>query len=723
MRGDIRSIWFGTRVVFHALLRDRSNLFQSLLQPTLLATILSLTLADAFQAMPTASLVPLRSTYLSASASSFYGAMLMTMTILFSSQYGTYCEESLLKRLSSRGVSHRASFRFAVSALLGHTLFVFTAIVMFAAFTGAILGSDWPWLDAGFWASVLMLVALSVLTGQILVLLIRNREVADLLISTLVFGSAAVAGGFFPYPESARAWAVAPYTPFARLLSQTLRHMAGVERIGPNHLLRLFAVLLVALGIYALGMVWRERRPATRHLSGSGVRRVRLDGVCGVALILLPSLLWFFGPTDTALVNGISFLFPYGGIATVLMLLLGAALAARTVKRSHIVLASGRVYRTHWLHSAGWMAIVLLLSTFAVWIHWRLTFQVLALSALLLFTIGTWSLALCTQIARWSKDSLVYWVIAGALVAAVALLGASLWSLNTLEPVARSLALALPNGLLLNRPTMRSFVIIWVQVVALLLLPSPGLRRARTRIRIGDRGTTEGNRTEGSEQQPDEQTTVEYSDVRNALVLHERARVLRTIHDTLGHSITGALWQIRSAKGLVADTAARAILERAEHGLEQGLSSIREYLRDSEPRRRGGWADVHRMINEYAECPIDLNVEGRTHAFEPAAVNAFCQTIGELLTNASRYGDPVSINIRLCEGTTHYTLCYTEQGNGWGSSGPKLGFGLSGIQRLYEEMGGEILFGTPQSTSGVEVVGRIPKEETGNRSFGAREHK
>ena len=193
-------------------------------------------------------------------------------------------------------------------------------------------------------------------------------------------------------------------------------------------------------------------------------------------------------------------------------------------------------------------------------------------------------------------------------------------------------------------------------------------------------------------------------------MLGERKRILDEVHDTLGHGITGALWQIRSARGMTQDAELQETLDRAAEGLEQGLSRVRNYLRDSAPRRSSDWSELYAVVEKFTGCPVELTLKGDALEFHPGAVKRFTRTIQELLTNALRYGDPSSIHIHLVRTARFHRLEYRERGRGWGSSGPRMGYGLSAIQARFTEIGGSFHLDHLPNAPGVQVIGIIPSQ-------------
>jgi signal transduction histidine kinase len=114
---------------------------------------------------------------------------------------------------------------------------------------------------------------------------------------------------------------------------------------------------------------------------------------------------------------------------------------------------------------------------------------------------------------------------------------------------------------------------------------------------------------------------------------------------------------------------------------------------------------------------MHLSVGGDTERYDPDAINRFTQTVRELLTNALRYGEPTSIDLRLMRTSRFHRLEYRERGKGWGSKGPRMGYGLSTVRALFTDLGGSFYLDRLPGAPGIEVIAAIPnrKEQTDER--------
>jgi signal transduction histidine kinase len=693
--------------ILRALLRDRTNLFQSFMQPILLAWILAASVNTAFSA-DTAGTGTLRAFFLSFSAAEFYSVVVLIVTLLVASQYATDMAVQCASPTAALGrpVQYGSPVRSHLSVAVGVVLIVLASAVFFLAASRLLLGVSWPWASSAFWVLLGGVILLSVSGGFALGSATGNRGFSDLVISVIVFGSALAAGAFFPYPETSRVWALAPYNPFSHLLRRFLVLLnSSFAPPGWGE----YVVWIAAIGLTVISLR-QQRRPVTSRRQVDpwepSLPLFRGQGVilCGVAIVILPVAIWLFGPADY-LPGGVSgsagFMHPYAGLMTVLILLLDMLLVAPLVDGS-VVLGQLRSFRGRFLLvRLGFGGGLVLASGVVAAVVWRTPGVALlyAVAALVLFQL--WALGPMILFSEATRDRTVYTAVALTATLLITFLGGSLWRPSPLRSLGHPISYLLPNGLLLHHPPLPALLVGSGQAVLLFAIGSGEVRHRLHRALRGCQAKlpllSSAPKTT-SPNPPSSDPVFAYPDlsgpdrvrtgVVESLILRERKRTLDEVHDTLGHGITGALWQIRSARGMTEDSSLQEILDRAASGLENGLAHIREYLRDSAPRRSNDWSELYSTVAQFSQCPVHLSVGGDTERFDPDAVTRFTQTVRELLTNALRYGEPTSIDLRLMRTSRFHRLEYRERGKGWGSKGPRMGYGLSTVRALYTDLGG-----------------------------------
>lgn len=712
--------------ILRSLLRDRANLFQSFVQPLVLAWILSVSLGAAFSVDMPSNDTP-RAFFLSFSASEFYAVVVLLLTVMVASQYATDMAERCVGPDAAlvRPLQYGSAAGSALSIAAGIIMLVIASTIFFLVGSALLLGVAWPWSSAAFWVLLGGLILLSVSSGFALGLATGNRGLSDLLISVIVFGSALGAGAFFPYPETSRVWSLAAYNPFAHLLARLLGLLRGTAGSpGPlAYVVWMSVPVIIATGIRHLRRRTRSCDSDVPRVATGWVRRERGAIVCGLGIPVLPVAIWLTGPArfvPSASAGSAGLMYPYAGLATAVILLLHMLLVAPLVDGS-VVLRNLRSFRRRFLlQRAGLGAALVLLSVVTAAVVWRSPIGILFHAAVALGLFQVWSLGLMLLFSEVSKDRSVYWALALTATLLITFLGGSFWRPSLLGSFGHGLSYALPNGLLLHHHPLPAVLVVPAQSMLLFAAGSPRVRQWFRRLgRL--RGAHPAADPRVPRHVPRPSPPVAHSSPERvhgglveSLMLRERKRILDEVHDTLGHGITGALWQIRSAKGMTDDPALQETLDRASEGLEQGLSRIRGYLRDSAPRRSSDWRELYSLVAQFSRCPVDLSVSGDPGDFHPAAVNRFTQALRELLTNALRYGEPSSIHVQLVRTSRLHRLEYRERGRGWGGRGPRMGYGLSTVQALFIEVGGSFSLDHLPGARGIQVVAVIPnrKERT-----------
>ncbi len=733
--------------VARELAADGGSRFQSFVQPLLLAGILVVSLSNSFASTGTVDLTAagaesLRAFYVSFTAAEFYSAVLLLITILVASQYGTYLAAHLAPpvRVLRSGRQFRSPVAVCGSLIGGTTVLVTASVLVFMGLSTVVLSVVWPWGSAAFWILLASLIVLSVSGGLLLAMLLHDSRLADLVLSVVIFGSALAAGAFFPYPEQSALWSLAPGSPFTPLLTRVLQTFrdATVTPAQTELMISMGAALITGSALL-MGRRTVHVTPQSEDLPGvhhswevtwKRWLTQRGAGVLAIAaIVLLPVAVAGAIPPDYV-ISGISLtdlslpavpvsaavLYPYGGFATVLLFLYSAVVAAPLVSCPPLLRRSGRFRRAFFGTAVAGGLGAVALSTVVAAVLWAtpgvgasgaassgaLSYGALRYGALALSIILIWSITVMAAIAEAVRrhGPVLYWPVAVTTVLLLIFLGGGLWNPRNLGVVGTVLSGVLPHSLLLYRPSGVALLIAVAQIGLLATLP----RWVRL-LRRRSSPTTEPRAPMSASPEP---RHARREDLVHSVILRERARILEDVHDTLGHGITGALWQIRSAQGMAQEPELQQTLRRAEQGLEQGLQQIRVYLRDAAPRKHPDWSELRATVDGFTRCPVHLNVEGNAADYPAAIVTRYTRSVQELLTNALRYGEPEYIHIHFARTARMYRMEYLEHGAGWGAEGPRMGFGLSALQTLFTEVGGSFELDSLSDTPGVRITGSIP---------------
>jgi signal transduction histidine kinase len=205
------------------------------------------------------------------------------------------------------------------------------------------------------------------------------------------------------------------------------------------------------------------------------------------------------------------------------------------------------------------------------------------------------------------------------------------------------------------------------------------------------------------------------------LVLDERARIAREMHDVVAHSLSVIVSQAQGGAyvaGSQPERAARALETIAETGRE-ALADMRGLLgvlradpdaaapapEDPQP----GLADLPELVARVraAGLPVELTETGTPRRLGAATGLAAYRLVQESLTNTLKHGGPAArAEVRLQWTDEELAVTVTDDGDGPASTGAG-GQGLVGMRERAAVVGGRAEAG-PRPGGGFAVTARFP---------------
>ena len=183
-----------------------------------------------------------------------------------------------------------------------------------------------------------------------------------------------------------------------------------------------------------------------------------------------------------------------------------------------------------------------------------------------------------------------------------------------------------------------------------------------------------------------------------AIMLRERGRTAREMHDVLAHSLSALAVQLEGTRLLArstgADPAVVDAVERSHRLAKEGLEEARraiDALRGGEmpgPDRLPALADAFR---EQTGVPIALALDGAPRELPPDARLAIYRTAQEALTNVRRHAaaERVELSLRYADDGTWLTVeDHGRPANGSAEAG--FGYGLTGMRERAELLDGRL---------------------------------
>ncbi len=197
-------------------------------------------------------------------------------------------------------------------------------------------------------------------------------------------------------------------------------------------------------------------------------------------------------------------------------------------------------------------------------------------------------------------------------------------------------------------------------------------------------------------------------------VLEERQRIAKEIHDTAGHSITTVIMQTEAAKLVIESDPADAKRKiaaanlQARHALEELRESV-HLLSGSEtkPSLRDALVDI---IHESTDgTGIVIRYEIQALELCDAKTRFLMNTLKEGISNGLRHGGATAFWFELREEGDKVMFLLSDNGRGVKLSALKEGFGLSGMHKRAESLGGSLWFET-EAGDGFEIHLTLPMD-------------
>jgi PAS domain S-box-containing protein len=191
---------------------------------------------------------------------------------------------------------------------------------------------------------------------------------------------------------------------------------------------------------------------------------------------------------------------------------------------------------------------------------------------------------------------------------------------------------------------------------------------------------------------------------RAVAVLHERDRVARELHDSIGQILGFVKMQVQAARALLSDrpTEADALLAQAAAVAQDAHADVREYilgartglsahvdLLDALREYLGHFSD-HHGIQASLTAPQSVDVR----ILEPTTQVQLLRIIQEALTNVRKHGRAKSVRVRLGIDDGYICADIIDDGLGFdpAQEGKRAGhtFGLRFMRERAEEVGGSV---------------------------------
>ena len=191
-------------------------------------------------------------------------------------------------------------------------------------------------------------------------------------------------------------------------------------------------------------------------------------------------------------------------------------------------------------------------------------------------------------------------------------------------------------------------------------------------------------------------------------ILEDRAALSQTLHDKLGHSINGSIYQLEGVKVLMDKDPekSRSMIQAVIDQLRTGMDEIRAILRKERPEKKElAMIQLYKLCEDCNDKGVktDLNVEGDISVITDAVWEIILDNAYEAVSNSMKYSKCHHIDIAI-KVMNRMVKCMVSD-DGIGCSNIKDGMGISGMRRRMRAVNGTLDF---ESEVGFCVTMLIP---------------
>jgi len=203
--------------------------------------------------------------------------------------------------------------------------------------------------------------------------------------------------------------------------------------------------------------------------------------------------------------------------------------------------------------------------------------------------------------------------------------------------------------------------------------------------------------------------------IEELVVIEERNRLAREMHDTLGHRLTVASVQLEGAQRLCTADPERAasMVGTVREQVREALSELRSTVAtlrtpvEADLRLPSSLRRLAAYFEEVTSLTIHQVLPEETPDLPGAHRLALFRAAQELLTNVQRHAEASQVWLVLNVSDDAVKLLVSDDGRGLSVSAEQAGFGLRGLRERAAQLGGELHL-EPRRGGGTQVSFRVP---------------
>ncbi|MCR5431037.1 MAG: hypothetical protein K6E95_00600 [Lachnospiraceae bacterium] len=180
-------------------------------------------------------------------------------------------------------------------------------------------------------------------------------------------------------------------------------------------------------------------------------------------------------------------------------------------------------------------------------------------------------------------------------------------------------------------------------------------------------------------------------------ILEERASLSQKLHDKLGHSINGSIYQLEGVKVLMEKDPqkSRDMLQAVIDQMRTGMDEIRGILRKERPEKKDlALLELYRLCENCEDKGVraELEVEGDAAQISNPVWEVILDNAVEAITNSLKYAKCRHIDIKIVVLNKMVRCSISDDGSG--CPGFEDGMGISGMRQRVRSANGTIDFET-----------------------------
>jgi len=182
-------------------------------------------------------------------------------------------------------------------------------------------------------------------------------------------------------------------------------------------------------------------------------------------------------------------------------------------------------------------------------------------------------------------------------------------------------------------------------------------------------------------------------EIEDMAVAVERGRIVRDLHDSVGHSLTSLNIQLELTSKLLEDESrkdeARQSLETSRKIGTGALGDLRRALKliqDDDINLADAVDSITERIGKQGKISFDISIDDAS--LSTAARHNLLLVIKECLTNIQKHSAASLVQIRLATQSGKAELVVSDNGQGFKATGEGTGLGIKGMQERISSLGG-----------------------------------